>query len=101
MKADQLPTGTPGQRDLLDRQNLEDLDSQCKRCRTICFTGFFNPVPGLAIGKGAQLAGQQFSGVAGLLAKDAARKVNKGIGTVQLANCLDDCKSSCNARCER
>ena len=101
MRTDQLPIGTPGQLDLLDRQNLEDLDSQCKRCRAGCFTGFFNPIPGFAIEKSAQLAGRQFSDVAGLIAKDAARKINKGIAAVQLADCLDDCKGSCNARCER
>ena len=92
MSPSQLPTGVPGQLSLLKRQNLDNLSAQTKRCVT---TDFANPIPGLALEKGAQIAGRQFSQSAGQLAKDTVRKINKGVGATQLAVCLDGCENSC------
>jgi uncharacterized protein RhaS with RHS repeats len=69
--------------------------SACAECRTDCAVQFANPIPGIGIEKGAGAAGSKFGGMAGELARDAAKKINKISGAYDLASCLDQCKKIC------
>ncbi len=68
----------------------------CTNCRAGCFGEFLNPIPGVGIEKGAGAAGNQIGTVAGQIARDIGKKINKIGGAFDLGNCLDACKKICN-----
>ena len=67
----------------------------CSKCRVGCVLDFLNPIPGIGIERGARAAGRKFGDVAGEIATDIAKKVNKVKGAFDLGQCLDRCRKAC------
>ena len=70
----------------------------CTNCRAGCFGEFLNPIPGLGIEKGAGAAGNKIGTIAGQVARDIGKKINKIGGAFELGKCLDACKKICNKK---